>query len=255
VGLWALELRRADSASQGGCLGALSGHERQVMSVAYSPRGNLLASGGTDEKLVVWDTRTGKSVRHIPAHSGPISSVNFSPDGTVIVTGSYDGLVRLWDVGSGHCLHTIVDEAAPCVGSAAFSHNSKFVVVSTLDSTIRVWDFAADKIVRSFKGHVNTRYCLSPALLCSSTDIRQHRVAAASEEGHSVVLWGLQSGKQTQSLDLGLWNPSSLCSHPHHDAVACGTLGEDAQVLLLVGGDSKWLEEESERDKAEFGIE
>ena len=71
----------------------LCGHLNYVMSVDFSPRGNLLASASFDESVRLWDSRTGRSVRAVPAHSEPVTSARFNGDGTVIVTGSYDGLM------------------------------------------------------------------------------------------------------------------------------------------------------------------
>lgn len=43
----------------------------------------------------MWDVKTGKCLRILPAHSDPVSAVDFNLDGTLIVSGSYDGL---WSV-------------------------------------------------------------------------------------------------------------------------------------------------------------
>lgn len=45
--------------------------------------------------LRLWDVRSGKCMKTLPAHSDPVSSVNFNRDGTLIVSSSYDGLIRI----------------------------------------------------------------------------------------------------------------------------------------------------------------
>lgn len=90
----------------------LQGHLTAVFCVAWSPRGDLVASGGVDETVRVWDVQkgalrslfllllrseltetgpTGRCMRVLPAHSEPVSAVQFSRDGTMLVSCSWDG--------------------------------------------------------------------------------------------------------------------------------------------------------------------
>jgi WD40 repeat protein len=72
---------------------ALRGHLNHVFSVDFSPRGNILASASFDESVRLWDIRSGRSLRAIPAHSEPVTAAHFNADGTVVVTSSFDGLM------------------------------------------------------------------------------------------------------------------------------------------------------------------
>lgn len=74
-----------------GSVRVLRGHLSAVFCVAWSPRGDLVASGGMDETVRVWDVQKGKCMRVLPAHSDPVSAVQFNRDGTIIVSGSWDG--------------------------------------------------------------------------------------------------------------------------------------------------------------------
>ena len=61
-----------------------------------------------DESVRIWDVKTGKCLKTLPAHSDPVSAVDFNRDGTLIVSSSYDGLCRIWDTASGQCLKTLI---------------------------------------------------------------------------------------------------------------------------------------------------
>lgn len=79
-----------------------------MFCVNFNPTSNLLASGGFDETVRVWDVArgvfsftllireanyVGRSLRILPAHSDPVTAVSFNRDGTLIVSCAYDGLM------------------------------------------------------------------------------------------------------------------------------------------------------------------
>ena len=53
----------------------------------------MLVSGSYDEAVFMWDVRTGRVMRSLPAHSDPVRGVDFVRDGTLIVSCSSDGLM------------------------------------------------------------------------------------------------------------------------------------------------------------------
>jgi COMPASS component SWD3 len=71
----------------------LLGHQNYVYCLAFSPKGNILASGSYDEAVFLWDVRAGRLMRSLPAHSDPVSGIDFCRDGTLVVSCSTDGLM------------------------------------------------------------------------------------------------------------------------------------------------------------------
>lgn len=59
----------------------LDGHAGTVASLAFSPDGNYLASGGADRALRIWDLRTGEPARDPYIHDAAVSTIAWSPDG------------------------------------------------------------------------------------------------------------------------------------------------------------------------------
>jgi WD40 repeat protein len=80
----------------------LVGHGVEVDSIAFSADGRLLASGGKDRTLRLWNPHTGKLTLTLAPHSDRIESLAFSPDGQKLASGSgsQDATIKLWDVPS-----------------------------------------------------------------------------------------------------------------------------------------------------------
>jgi len=97
-------------------------HGDMVLSVDWSPEGNLMASAGQDGKIHIWDMDRGREVGEpLP---GPllswVHSVSFSTDGRYLASGSADGAVVIWDVSNLRQIASI-DDHNDVVQSLEFS--------------------------------------------------------------------------------------------------------------------------------------
>ncbi|TQE14301.1 hypothetical protein C1H46_000220 [Malus baccata] len=118
----------------------------------------MIVSGSFDETVRVWDVKTGKCLKVLPAHSDPVTAVDFNRDGSVIVCSSYDGLCRTWDASTGHCTKTLIDDENPPVSYVKFAPNGKYILVGTLDDTL---ELQSRKIVQKLEGHTDTDISVS----------------------------------------------------------------------------------------------
>ena len=129
----------------------MGGHTGPVFSVAYSPDGNTLASGGRHD-FRLWDAYTKRheftnSRQRIPGPGrslGDFSSMSFSPDGEILLscdTGSTEGL-KLWDATTGEYRY-LLQGHEHTIWSSIFSPDGNTIASSSQDETILLWDLTS----------------------------------------------------------------------------------------------------------------
>ncbi|MGF1515382.1 MAG: NB-ARC domain-containing protein [Elainellaceae cyanobacterium] len=82
-------------------------HSGWVRCVAFHPSLPILASGGYDQKAILWNFETGETIQVLRGHDEAVISVAFSRSGDILATGSEDETVRLWDMATGKLIKTI----------------------------------------------------------------------------------------------------------------------------------------------------
>lgn len=162
-----------------------------IGALAFSPDGTLLATGGDDGRIFLWEIPSGKQVRSLDGHKGRICALVFSPDGRRLASASGDETVALWNPIEGQRLLSGEGHEG-CVLSLAFSPDGKTLASGSFDNTIRLWDVPTNKLRGTLAAHDGAVSALA------FTPDKQLLLSAGYDR--RVVFWDAQKGSERQRL-------------------------------------------------------
>ncbi len=134
-----------------------TGHQSRTTTAAFSPDGKIVASGGYDRLVRLWDPETGMEIA-APLGSGAdhhrqrIRSVAFNAEGTELLSTSDDGSAILWDLKRGSALRTFAASSTETLHDGDLSPSGTLVALAGNDRQVRVWD-AATGVQLASKSH------------------------------------------------------------------------------------------------------
>jgi WD40 repeat protein len=192
--------------------------ESDGYSVAFSRDGAIIATGGRDGIIRLWDAATQQEIGSpMSSDASPIAAVAFSPDGTTLAAANTDGNVQLWDTATQQPAGSALTVAGSAqVNALAFSPDGTVLATGGQDGTARLWDVATGSQVG---------VTMATGYPVSALTFGDGGTALATAEGDgSTELWSLAT--QTQ-LGAALTAPGSasvtaLAFSPGADALATG---------------------------------
>lgn len=129
--------------------GLATGHEKDVLSLAFNPRLSSFATGGEDKTVLLRNGQTGAVVKVLKGHTDNVMALAFSPDGKILASGGKDRNIILWKVSDGTTIRTLVGESRRKTLSLVFSPDGKILAAAGDDKSIDLWNPASGKQIRS----------------------------------------------------------------------------------------------------------
>ncbi|WP_315788213.1 WD40 repeat domain-containing protein [Fischerella sp. JS2] len=203
---------------------SFSGHTSNVLSLATTPDGKILASGGLDG-IRLWDLVKKRPLATL-VHYNNISKITISPDGQTLASGDTQGVVKLWDLNSGQFIRQF-SAHTQVVSDLAFTPDGQTLVTASHDGTIKLWnaktgDFASTLTENNSINHNNwiNAIAINP----------NGRILASGGKQGVVQLWDLTTGKLLNTLEGHTDWVSAIAFSPNGQFFASG--GYDKRILV-----------------------
>jgi WD40 repeat protein len=200
-------------------------HVEGPFAVALSADGSLLATGGADSVLRLWDGRSGHFLGlFAKAHGGAITALQLTSDHSHLVSGGADRLIRIWRI-AGDAKHPTIEYQANIVAhddgvnAISLSPDDKLIASVSGDGSLKIWNLMGGAMVQRVRlGSAGLAVVFSP-------------------DGRTVAT-GAADGK------IRLWNPETGMVLPFmasHEAGVTALAWTPDGRMLVSGGEDKTL--------------
>ncbi|NXB12866.1 PWP2 protein, partial [Cnemophilus loriae] len=130
------------------------GHFNSMVSLAYSPDGQYIVTGGEDGKVKVWNTSSSFCFVTFTEHNSGVTAVTFSSTGYVVLSASLDGTVRAFDLHRYRNFRTFTSPRPSQFSCLAVDSSGEIVAAGSQDSfEIFIWSMQSGRLLDVLAGH------------------------------------------------------------------------------------------------------
>lgn len=212
---------RSGSSSRWSCLHTLARHSSWVSAVAFNPQLRLLASGGLDDTIHLWDLKTGRLMRSLKGHSKGINDLSFHPRGQLLVSCSDDNTIRIWQITTGQTVHVMRGHHHD-ITSLAVGRRGQLLISGSEDRTLGVWNLDQGSFTKWLSGNAGM-------IRCVAITPDEKRVVSGGFD-NKIRVWDLASGKVERLLQGHLNSVNDLAIST--DGRLLASAGKDRCVKL-----------------------
>lgn len=217
------------------CLHTLTGHSDSVVSVAFSPRANILASASWDKSIKIWQLGPNGDdpdsavplLRTLTEHSASVYSVAFSPRTHILASGSWDKTIKIWQLEASQLPIALTGHSVP-VYSVAFNPRTNILASGSGDETIKLWQLGTGKLLSTLGGHSSFVYSVA-----FSPD---GQLLASGSADRTIKIWDAATGQLLRTL-LGNSPVTSVAFSSDGQTLVCACTDETIKLWHLEPGE------------------
>ncbi len=207
-------------------------HEGGINAMTLTPDGRLLATGGNDARICLWDLASGLCVYTLEGHELAISALAISADGRTLASSSWDQTLRLWDLRSAtprqQLQATQREVTALAIAPDPQSPEQSMLISAGRDAVLNLWNIATGKAIVQFKDHATAieAIALSP---------HQPFLASGDAEGR-VNIWHLGTRERLRTLSKHQASVNAIAILADREAIATGSADTTVRLRQLNTG-------------------
>ncbi|HSF20080.1 MAG TPA: serine/threonine-protein kinase [Vicinamibacteria bacterium] len=203
-----------------------------VQVIAMGPRTQLVAAGGIDGSVRLWDIESKRKLTSFrtalhqrAGHEALVTSLAFSPDGAFLASGHVDGKVHLWSLDTGQEIPVRLrhDDS---IGQVAFSPDGETLASGGLDSTLKLW-----KLSQLRRGEAERRLIRQPSGVTSLAYSHDGVHLISGHTNRVLRVHDARTGRLTATLRGHGAAVSVIAVSPDGDFIATG--GRDCTVHMF----------------------
>jgi WD40 repeat protein len=205
----------------------------------------LLASGGEDEIVRIWDPATGRQQRALEGHAGQVNDLHAFPGEngrTLLASTGADALVRIWDPATGRQQRILEGHTGTVIAVCSFISGGRTLLASVgMDGKILLWDPASGELLKTLERRTgeqdegNSVY----ASVCAFT-AADGRTLLASGGGAALRVWDPESGQYhalSGTIGTGVGLVCAFAADDGRALLACATGWATVQICDPASGE------------------
>ncbi len=190
----------------------------EVTAAAASADGKLLAVAGSDNTIKLWELATGKHLKDLAGHSATVTSLRFSADGAKLFSGSADKTVRVWNAADGQTIVQVETPAA--VQAITLIGDGTRIATGGADNIIRIWQLGGEPLALTQQKEITGHS--GPVTALETVPNANTQIVSGSADG-SVRHWNTDNGQAVRQM-------------AHGGPVASVAVRADGQRIASAGG-------------------
>ncbi|XP_060903397.1 autophagy-related protein 16-1 isoform X2 [Labrus mixtus] len=186
-------------------------HDGEVNAVRFSPGSRLLATGGMDRRVKLWEVVAGRCEPKgaLTGSNAGITSIDFDSAGSYLLAASNDFASRIWTVDDYRLRHTLTGHSGKVLAARFLLDNAR-IVSGSYDRTLKLWD-------------LRSKVCMKTVFAGSSCNdiVCTEQCVMSAHFDKKVRFWDIRSESIVRELELQGRVTSLDLNHDRSELLTC----------------------------------